>query len=213
MDSAVSKKSDLELLDDSVEVCVHNMQLQWYQARGYNIPTLRVQLWCKNAQGKRVKNGVKHRVARRTKIWVQRKDLPPSSNMRVQFTCGYCGDIYFTQWRSGGAKNGGKCNKCVKKTIKDTGCHSYWCDQLITNNPDASCEVSGEKDKRFLVLHHLLSRALGGKNERSNYVILSANYHMAFHVWNGGTNAVCTPGDYYTFKELELTGSHPVRKI
>jgi hypothetical protein len=91
----------------------------------------------------------------------------------------------------------------AKKGFKG-GCQDYWVDKLIINNPDAKCDISGETDKRFLELHHLLSRASGGKNEESNFVVLSANYHRAFHRWVGGTNVPCTPEQYYEFKELEL---------
>lgn len=41
-------------------------------------------------------------------------------------------------------------------------------------------------------------------NVEANYVILSANYHLAFHVWNGGTNVPCTPESYAKFKSLEM---------
>lgn len=86
------------------------------------------------------------------------------------------------------------------------GCHSYWVNALITNNPDAKCDISGETDKRFLVLHHLYSRDNKKEVNKDAYVVLSANYHMAFHVWNGGTNVSCTPEKYYEFKRQELGG-------
>ena len=201
------------LSDELVEVTVNNAQLRWYRDRGYTIPTTEVQLWAKNSAGQRTKNGVERRVVKGTKILVKRSDLPPSSNMRMQFECASCGNPFFTQWRSATEKKTEKCRACVLATVKDTGCHSYWVDRLITNNPDAACDISGEKDKRFLVLHHLLSRSSGGKDEESNYVILSANYHMAFHVWNGGTNVSCRPEDYWTFKSLEQSGRKPSSRL
>ena len=73
------------------------------------------------------------------------------------------------------------CRSCAAKKGFKGGCHSYWVAKLITNNLNAKCDISGETDKRFLVLHHLLSRKKGGKNTKNNYVVLSANYHTAFH--------------------------------
>ena len=201
------------LTDQMVEVTINNNQLRWYLDKGYAIPTVLVQLWANNSRGERVKNGVEQRVSRGTKILVKRSDLPPSSNMRMQFQCAACGNPFFTQWRAAVEKKTDKCKDCVLATVKTTGCHSYWVDRLISNNDSVRCDISGEKDKRFLVLHHLLSRAAGGKDEEANYVVLSSNYHMAFHVWNGGTNVVCRPEDYWTFKALEIAGSKPESKL
>lgn len=189
---------------DLVEVEVNNTQLEWYTSRGYAIPHTEVQLWARNGRGERVRNGTKRRVARGTKILVQREDLPPSSNMRLEFQCQSCGGSFFTQWRAHKIKQSQDCKGCESTKVKGTGCHSYWVTRLITNNPNAACDISGERDKRFLVLHHLLSRGSGGKDEESNYVVLSANYHMAFHTWNGGTNAPCDPDGYQRFKLAEV---------
>ena len=58
----------------------------------------------------------------------------------------------------------------------------------------------------------MLSRSIGGQNEESNYVILSANYHTAFHNWLGGTAVPSKPEDYLMFKRREIAGLRPVRK-
>ncbi len=186
-----------------VEVTINNNQIEWYRSHGYDLPTIEAQLWAKNRKGEVTKNGIERRVAKGTKIYVRREDLPPNSNLRLDFVCEMCGKKFYTQWRAANLKRSCLCKACASKQVKDTGCHTYWVGKLITENPDAACDISGEKDKRFLVLHHLLSRALGGKDEPPNYVILSANYHLAFHVWNGGMNVPCHPDDYYRFKEAE----------
>lgn len=200
------------LSDDFVEVSVTGRQVLWYQNKGYYIPTMPIQLWCKNKNGEKIKNGVENRIARSTKIFVKRSDLPPSSNMRLEFNCSECGSTFYTTWGAATKKKTTKCKSCALSNVKTTGCHSYWVDRLITNNPIASCDISGEDDKRFLVLHHLLNSSDGGENKESNYVILSSNYHMAFHVWNGGTNKKCTKKDYEIFKFLEISGLKPSDK-
>ena len=189
---------------ETVEITVNNSQLRWYLERGYEIPTVLVQLWAKNANGERIKNGVERRVARGTRIVVKHSDLPPMSNKRLVFTCESCGNEYTTTWGAYRDKKSRSCKSCVLANVKTTGCHSYWVYRLITNNPYAKCDISGETDKRFLVLHHLLSRRNGGKDEEENYVILSANYHLAFHNWNGGMNVPSTPDQYREFKKSEL---------
>ena len=179
--------------------------MKWYEDRGYEIPVREVQLYTTNSKGERIKNGVKTRVARGTSILVDVTDLPPKSNVDIHYTCLKCGKPY--KLRYGvyvGKKDPNVCGPCSKLSTKGTGSHGYWVDQLIVKNPKAACDISGETDKRFLVLHHLLSRSLGGKNLPENYVILSANYHMAFHVWNGGTNIPCNPEQYLKFREVEL---------
>jgi len=75
---------------------------------------------------------------------------------------------------------------------------------LIKNNPNAKCDISGETDKRFLVLHHLHNRSDGGENTEDNYVILTNNYHLAFHSWNKGYANNCTRETYEIFKKEEL---------
>jgi 5-methylcytosine-specific restriction endonuclease McrA len=182
---------------------VNNSTLRWYLEKGYTIPTIEVQLWAKNSKGDRTKNGVERRVVRGTSIVVKRNDLPPFSNARLNFICVSCGKQFFTTWGAASIKKSRNCKQCASLQVKDTGCHSYWVDRLIARNPSAKCDISGETDKRFLVLHHLLSRSNGGSDEESNYVILSANYHLAFHVWNGGMNVPCTPDAYFKFKQIE----------
>lgn len=180
--------------------------IRWYEQKGYIIPKRKVQLYYINKYGVRKKNGVALRVKKGTKILIDISDLAPCSNAGVPVICPNCGKHFKVRWRTYSDRKSDKCNDCVKRTVI-VGCHSYWVSKLITNNLDAKCDISKENDKRFLVLHHLRSRNKGGKNEKSNYVILSANYHMAFHNSLGGTSKGCTPKQYYKFKNKELIAS------
>ena len=193
------------LKEEIVEVEVTNNTIKWYESKGYEIPKEEVQLYCYNKLGKKVKNGKDLRVRNWTKIKVNVKDLPPKSNHQVTLVCEECGKEYTTTFQFYSKKKTDKCTECEKKTPRPNGkSHQYWIRRLITDNPEAKCDISGETDKRFLVLHHLTSKSDGGKNTRKNYVILSANYHMAFHNSIGGTTAGCTPEQYLEFKENEL---------
>jgi hypothetical protein len=191
------------LKSEIVEVLVNSMTLRWYKEKGYEVPTKEVQLYCKSKSGERIKNGTKHRVPEGTKILVNVNDLPPSSGQIIEFICESCGETGTTTWSAYKKKQTNKCRLCQSKLLKDTGSHGYWVKKLIADNPNAKCDISGETDKRFLVLHHLDSRSSGGKDEEENYVILSANYHHAFHQWNGGTNIPCTREQYCKFKQQE----------
>ena len=192
--------------NEYVEVNVTSNTLKWYKDKGYDIPVTEVQLYAYNKNGKKIKNGKDYRVTKGTKILVKLDDLPPSSNKKITLTCEYCGKEFTTTFGAYKKKKKGKrCNECAKKRTKGDGTHGYWVKKLITDNPNACCDISGETDKRFLVLHHLDSRSNGGKNVEENYVILSSNYHTAFHRYMGGTNIPCTKKDYIKFKEEELS--------
>ncbi|MEN6455487.1 MAG: hypothetical protein ABFD10_14620 [Prolixibacteraceae bacterium] len=189
--------------EETVEVTINNRLVKWYRSKGYDIPTREVQLYYFK-DGKRYKNGKEKRIARGTKILVARKDLMPCSNEIIYFKCETCGKPFTTTWQAHRKKISNNCKSCQAKKGFKGGCHSYWVNVLITNNPDARCDISGETDKRFLVLHHLYSKDNKTELSKDAYVILSANYHMAFHVWNGGTNVSCTPEKYLEFKQQEL---------
>lgn len=192
-------------LEEFVTVQVVNNTIQWYQNKGYDIPAVKVQLWS-IYKGKRIKNGVKQRIKRGTKIRVKTKDLFPKSNKYVKFICNTCSKQSSTSWQAYQNKEDkNRCHRCEKRKVKGDGSHGYWADQLITQNINAKCDISGETDKRFLVLHHLKNRKNGGRNEPNNYVILSANYHLAFHNWNGGMSVPCNADQYYEFKAQEMS--------
>lgn len=192
------------LKEDFIEVTVNNSTIKWYKEKGYEIPLHKVQLYYTNKKGEKKKNGIEYRVKKGTKITVKVSDLPPKSNEMITLICEECGKEYTTRYSFYKTKKTNKCSECQKRILKQEGCHTYWVNKLITNNPNAKCDISGETDKRFLVLHHLLSKNKGGKNTEENYVILTANYHMAFHNELGGTQYGCTPEQYYNFKNKEL---------
>jgi len=82
---------------------------------------------------------------------------------------------------------------------------NYWRRKLLQEKVEGTprCDISGEEDIRFLVIHHLSPRAKGGLERRDNVVIITANYHQAFHSECGGGDALCTPEQYYAFRKRE----------
>jgi hypothetical protein len=185
-----------------IEIQITGNTANWYRSRGYEIPTKTVQLWAMR-QGRRIKAGTRRRVENGTRIHVRIEDLAPNSNALVPFTCDGCGNIFHTQWRGQRLKSTNNCVRCQAGKSFKGGCHSYWVDRLIASAESPRCDISGESDKRFLELHHLLSRSIGGVDAEENYAILSANYHRAFHNWMGGSNVPTRPEDYERFKALE----------
>lgn len=190
------------LKSETIQVTLDSQSIKWYRYKGYDIPIHKRQCFA-NKNGKRIKNGHKIGVKDGTKLLVKVNDLKPKSNVIICFICDTCKQEFTTTWQAHKSKISNNCRSCQAKNGFKGGCHDYWVSKLIVNNTKAQCDISGEKDKRFLVLHHLLNRKNGGKNEESNYVILSANYHLAFHTWNGGMNINCTADQYYEFKEQE----------
>jgi len=188
---------------DETEIVVQGRMAKWFRERGYDVPTQTTQLLA-TKNGKKVKNGQDVRIRNGTRIVVKIKDLPPASNTNITRLCTSCKKEFTTRY---GAylkkKESDRCDECSKKKIKGDGSHGYWVKKLIADNKTAACDISGEEDKRFLILHHLDSRSNGGRNNEENYVVLSANYHLAFHVWNGGTGIPCTMEQYVKFKDNE----------
>lgn len=190
-------------MTEFVEISLNNRMGEWYKSRGYIVPVRVVQLYA-NKDGRRVKNGIKMRPINGQKLRVKIEDLMPSSNVVLNFTCAACGGIFTTTYGASQKKVSKNCKSCQAKKGFKGGCHSYWVDRLIASADSPRCDISGESDKRFLELHHLLSRSIGGANAEENYVVLCANYHRAFHNWMGGSNVPTRPEDYYRFKALEL---------
>lgn len=189
-----------------VETVITGRYIKWYERKGYRIPTHLVQLWV-NKNGQRVKNGTEKRVANGTRLMVSTLDLPPASNTKVEYICDTCGETFTVKWQDYRKKMSKSCKICAARKGFKGGCQDYWCDKLINDNPDAKCDISGETDKRFLELHHLLSPKLGGKNAEANYVVMSANYHTAFHRWVG-TQKATTPEQYHEFKKMQIKSLH-----
>lgn len=187
----------------TIEVKVNANTLEWYRSRGYEVPSREVQLHMMH-KGRRIKNGVESRVAAGTMIHVRPADLMPGSNAIVSASCDTCGIGFSRRWNMFHGTDKILCQPCRNRTGFKGGSHEYWVRKLIDENPEARCDISGETDRRFLVLHHLLPRSVGGRNDSSNYVVLSANYHVAFHKWMGGTGVPCRPEDYARFRDIEL---------
>jgi len=187
------------LKNETITITLSSSEIRWYKNKGYTIPTHKVQLWA-TKNGKQIKNGTKTRVANGTKLIVKINDLHPQSNRIIKLICEDCKNEYQTTYGAYKKKRTDKCKICQKKMLKGDGSHGYWVNKLITNNPDVKCDICREKDKRFLELHHLLSVKLGGRNKEDNYVVLSANYHIAFHRYIGTQNP-STKEEYYKFKE------------
>lgn len=192
------------LVTNTIDIVINSTTIKWYEEKGYNIPKRKKQLYV-NRNGVKYKNGIKTVYATGDKMNVKVEDLPPNSNAKVRYKCEECGEIFDIKWQTYQQKQTDYCVKCYNKIFNfKEGSDSYWYNKLIKNNPDAKCDISGETDKRFLCLHHLLSKSNGGKNTYDNYVILSHNYHMAFHhSFMGHSSIKCTPEDYYKFKEEE----------
>lgn len=191
-------------MDDVIEIVLNSCEFQWYKNKGYDIPTEKVQLWTNGKDGTKKKNGISYRVKNGTSITVKVIDLPPSSNRKIEWVCTCCKQTFKTTYYAFLRKKSSLCRTCYNTTQRNLDSQDYWAQQLIDKNESARCAISGERDKRFLVLHHLLSISNGGKNEEANYVVLSANWHMAFHRWMGGFNKPCTSRDFDTFMLLNL---------
>lgn len=196
----------MNIEDQEIEVSLNNFTIGWYRKKGYKIPTKIVQnYWNDKKSGKRYKHGKKERIITGAKIWVKVKDLTPGSSQKIKLICSGCFKDYYVQWKNVHIKKTDKCLRCAASTLKTKGHRGWWIRKLIIDDINAKCDISGETDKRFLVLHHLTNTRNGGLNDKDNFVILSANYHHAFHQWNGGTTVDCTPELYFRFKEIELT--------
>jgi len=167
-------------------VMVHHRNAPWYLSKGYRIPESR------HYPGRPMTG---------FELEVKTEDIYPGSLQRIPLICEQCGEVYTLRWREYLAKLSNICSAC---RLHPDNCHSheYWIRRLVSEAEAPECDICGETDKRFLVLHHLLARSNGGANEAKNYVVLSANYHEAFHR-SIGTKSRATPEDYAAFKAKE----------
>lgn len=156
-----------------------------------------------NSKGELRKDGVRRYLPAPYLLEVKDEDVL-NTKVLLTFKCSLCPNESVGRYGSFHGLNSFDCQQCrVGKSFKG-GKHKYWLDRFILNDPDAKCDISGVTDKRMLELHHLLSVQSGGKDEPSNYVVLCANYHRAFHRSMGGHVHPCVPEDYYKFKAVEL---------
>lgn len=190
------------VITELVRVKVTNNTIKWYVDKGYHVPTEKVQLYAKGTNGQRIKNGIELRIKNNTEIFVKPQDLPPSNKSKVECICSKCGAQFTIKWSDWYKKKTDMCRYCSSNAPK-VFCHTYWVKKLITDNPDSKCDISGETDKRFLELHHLTSVKDVIATSPEEYVILSANYHRAFHKYISTTKR-CTPELYFEFKRQEL---------
>lgn len=192
------------LITKELYVSLHGPYLKHYEDLGYPIPWTKKQRYEIRHNGKIWKAGT-YKTTGKMKLLVKVDDLPKCSHYPVIYQCDKCGEKHTV-----GYNNYIRCKKetdlCVKCTrTKDfANAHETWVRKLIINNPDAKCDICGETDKRFLVLHHIDGRVNNKSNERDGYVILSANYHVAFHKFLGSTRVRSTKEKYKEFKQQEL---------
>jgi hypothetical protein len=180
---------DSPFVNPETPIRVHHKNAGWYASKGYFIGP------SPHYSG---------RFATGQIIKVKTKDLHVGSLQRVDLYCDTCHQVYSLRFRDYMAKQSNTCQSCIRQP-ENCVSHEYWLKRLIINSDTAVCDISGETDKRFLVLHHLWSRSTGGLNEEENYVVLTANFHKAFHssLENGGRSG-CTPTQYKEFKQKEL---------
>jgi hypothetical protein len=191
------------LITQEVLASVNGPYFRHYEEKGYVIPRMKKQKYEKGANGNLCKAGTCISTENR-KILVKVLDLPPTSHYPIQYRCDKCGEVFtvgYNMYRRRRAL-GDLCKRCA--TTKDhVTSHERWVKKLIIDNPYAQCDISGENDKRFLVLHHLEGRGDNKNNFRDGYVIISANYHVAFHKFLGSTRVRSTREKYLEFKQRE----------
>lgn len=184
----------------------------YFESKGYEIPTERYHRGM-NRAGKNM--GYRTRYVLGSLIEVKVSDLTPGSHYRVTYTCDTCGverstlyNLYLKRQQSEGSD---RCPTCAKRVTGRNNGVSHRTGDYGKNSlrlkllaaPDVVCDISGEPDKRFLVVHHLIPRSRGGQNTVDNMVVLTANYHTAFHRSLGGNGGECGPEQYYEFREQE----------
>lgn len=194
-----------------ITVLVKPYTVKWYEMLGYVIPeeafeTKQMYGYGQTSRRTRTaKNGVRKYLRAPYPLSVLPEHvLDTKSKNNLKFTCPSCAAQVCGPWREFHANMTMNCKSCREVASWRGGKHRYWAKQLIDLTENSKCDISGETDKRFLELHHLLSKSNGGKDEPSNYLVLSCNYHRAFHLGMGGMNVPCTPEDYAKFKKQEL---------
>lgn len=178
-----------QVVDEPTQILVTGKTLRWYKSKGYTTPD------------KFPVNGFK--------TLVSSLDLTPGSCLKVTIKCPECGILFKIPRYKLNKRKSPYCKICLHKVPRliegEYQDIRSWTKRLIDSNNSAKCDICGETDKRFLQLHHLTPIAAGGRNIESNLVILSANYHSAFHNhYKNGVVDTATPEDYYAFREQEL---------
>lgn len=181
------------------------------ERRGYVFPTERVQRTRSDGSpyGWRLKYILPHTLE------VKLSDLPKWAHYRVDFTCADCGNTFSTAIAFYNSRKTDFCRDCFAKRLvytKDsvtmpfgTRGRDYWKRTLIDEAVSPCCEISGNTDRRFLVIHHLMPTGKGGPETFDNVVIITANYHQAYHKEMGNNqSARVNKESYLAFKAREL---------
>ena len=198
------------LITSTVDMPLNGPHLNYWISKGYIIEPSKTQVYQINpATGNANKDGCRISVPRGSILAVRVEDLPRTSGVKVQYKCSVCGCIITTTYKRFLDKMSDACPSCHAKIMNaeriPERSQNYYLKTLIADNPNAKCEITGESDKRFLDLHHKLSRSNGGMNHPDNYAIVSTQYHHIFHREMGGNNKLCTPQQWEEFKQKEIT--------
>jgi hypothetical protein len=195
--ASISPASALSnLVHDEVEVTLLSPKdCSKWKDLGYEIPAERYDRG-RNRAGKTL--GYRNRYILGSKIKVKVKDLAPTSHVRILYRCASCGAENTTEYIQYLKRTTDLCPTCNKSYMgKANGLvkydrkqrklfgRTYWNRILIKEAENPMCDISGEKDKRFLVVHHIVPRNLGGEDVEENLVIITANLHQAFHAEYG----------------------------
>lgn len=204
------------MLDQTTTVKLNSPKIcGYFTDLGYKIPTTSYQRFRKNGKP----TGYRTRYVLGATLTVRTEHLSPGSHYRITYTCDSCGKRCSTLYNlyMSSPNEEDLCIICARsksglsnsienlQTKRKSGVmgKNFWRKKLLHGSEDVCCDICGETDKRFLVIHHLTPRSKGGLEHRDNVVVLSANYHQAFHAECGGNDSVCTPEQYYAFRKRE----------
>ena len=189
------------IIDEHIWITLNSTIIKYYESLGYEIPRR------KDKQGK-------YTFERGTKIKVKVKDLPISSNQKVQIQCDGCGKIqsvfYNNYYKYKHSENGKYfCHECVMKM--NSGKNHYHWNNSLTNedridrrNIDGytdfvksvmcrdnyTCQCCGKKSSNGLEVHHLdgYNWYKEGRIDPANGITLCNNCHDNFHLKHGKGN-------------------------
>lgn len=181
-----------------------------WEKLGYVIPKEKYDRGRNNA-GKTL--GFRYRFVLGSEIEVNISDLSPSSHARVTYKCVKCNSHNTTEYiqylkrttdlcPTCNKSHMGRANSVLTRDRKENNSYGkeYWKKKLIHENPNAKCDITGETDKRFLIVHHLIPRNLGGQEIEENVVVITSNMHQAFHSQYGHNVGI---KEYEEFKHAE----------
>lgn len=189
------------LVTREIEVNVVNNMIKYYESKGYKIPKYKAK-----DNKLKVKTG--------TKITINIKDLPKSSNLRVSVECDCCKSKYEAVY----------CN--YNRCVKDGKIYCYKCSHMIFNSgknhplwkhdktqeerlikrtyteytdfiksvlarDNYTCQCCGDKNtKHDIEVHHLdgYNWCVEKRTDETNGIVLCKNCHKNFHLKYGNGN-------------------------